>query len=113
MPWLCAGPLPVPEGWAEYVNGAETEAELAAGLSHPNIVGIHDRGEQDGQFWISMDYVAGTDAGRLLRQNYPAGMPIDEVVSIITKSSAERLGLKAGSSAYAVIKASDVIVAVD
>ena len=36
-----------------------------------------------------------------------------EVVSIITKSSAERLGLKAGSTAYAVIKASDVIVAVD
>jgi len=36
-----------------------------------------------------------------------------EVVSIITKFSAERLGLKAGSSAYAVIKASDVLVAVD
>ena len=62
----------------------EREAELAAGLSHPNIVGIHDRGEQDGQFWISMDYVAGTDAGRLLRENFPAGMPIDEVVSIVT-----------------------------
>ena len=36
-----------------------------------------------------------------------------EVTSIITKASAERLGLKAGSSAYAVIKASDVMVAVD
>src|SRR5271163_3682841 len=35
------------------------EAELAAGLSHPNIVRIHDRGEEDGQFWISMAYVAG------------------------------------------------------
>jgi serine/threonine protein kinase len=62
----------------------EREAELAAGLSHPNIVGIHDRGEHDGQFWISMDYVAGTDAGQLSRGNYPAGMPIDEVVSIVT-----------------------------
>ncbi len=47
------------------------EAELAAGLSHPNIVGIHDRGEEDGQFWISMDYVAGTDAGRFLRDHFP------------------------------------------
>jgi serine/threonine-protein kinase len=49
------------------------EAELAAGLSHPHIVTIHDRGEEDGQFWISMDYVAGTDAGRLLRENHPGG----------------------------------------
>lgn len=36
-----------------------------------------------------------------------------EIVSIITKSSAERLGLAEGSEAYAVIKASDVAIAVD
>jgi len=36
-----------------------------------------------------------------------------ELVSIITKSSAEKLGLSEGKEAYAVIKASDVIVAVD
>lgn len=36
-----------------------------------------------------------------------------EVVSIITKASAERLGLSEGSEAYAVIKASDVAIAVD
>ncbi|ORV46780.1 serine/threonine-protein kinase [Mycobacterium conspicuum] len=60
------------------------EAELAAGLSHPHIVGIHDRGEEDGQFWISMDYVAGADLARVLRDDYPGGMPIDQVVPIIT-----------------------------
>ena len=36
-----------------------------------------------------------------------------EIVSIITKSSAERLRLDQGSDVYAVIKASDVIVAAD
>ncbi|BBC26984.1 TOBE domain-containing protein [Pseudanabaena sp. ABRG5-3] len=36
-----------------------------------------------------------------------------EITSIITKSSAEALGLKEGSEAYAVIKASDVILAID
>lgn len=36
-----------------------------------------------------------------------------EVVSIITKSSAEKLGLVEGKQAYALIKSSDVIVAVD
>ncbi|MCE7874936.1 transporter [bacterium CPR1] len=36
-----------------------------------------------------------------------------EVVSIITNDSVHRLGLKVGAPAYAVIKASDVMVAVD
>jgi molybdopterin-binding protein len=36
-----------------------------------------------------------------------------EVVSIITKESAERLGLSQGKEAYAVIKASNVMIAVD
>lgn len=36
-----------------------------------------------------------------------------EIVSIITKESAESLGLKEGKEAYAVIKASSVMVAVD
>jgi molybdopterin-binding protein len=36
-----------------------------------------------------------------------------EVVSIITKSSAENLGLVPGKEAYAVVKASSVMVAVD
>lgn len=36
-----------------------------------------------------------------------------EIVSVITRASAERLGLAVGQPAYAVMKASDVMVAVD
>jgi len=36
-----------------------------------------------------------------------------ELVSVITKSSAENLGLKKGSKVYAVIKASNVMLAID
>jgi molybdopterin-binding protein len=36
-----------------------------------------------------------------------------EIVSIITKSSAETLGLKPGAKAYAIIKASNVMIGVD
>jgi molybdopterin-binding protein len=36
-----------------------------------------------------------------------------QVVSIITKESAENLGLKVGMTAYAVIKASNVMIAID
>ncbi|OBG28070.1 hypothetical protein A5673_05640 [Mycobacterium sp. E3198] len=69
---------------AEFRARFVREADLAAGLSHPHIVRVHDRGEEDGHFWISMAYVPGTDAGRLLAENNPGGMPLDEVVSIIT-----------------------------
>lgn len=59
------------------------EADLVSTLSHPNILGVHDRGECDGQLWISMDYVAGTDAARLLRDHYPGGMPPAVALPII------------------------------
>lgn len=59
------------------------EADVVAGLYNPHIVGIHDRGDFNGQLWISMDYIDGPDAGRLLREQYPNGMPPWEVVDIV------------------------------
>lgn len=67
----------------EFRGRFNREAELAAALYHPHIVGIHDRGEHAGQLWISMDYIDGPDAGRLLRERYPGGMPPSEVVEIV------------------------------
>jgi serine/threonine protein kinase, bacterial len=60
------------------------EADLAATLYHPHIVGVHDRGEFEGQLWISMDYIDGTDADRLLRDHYPAGLPWRELTAIVS-----------------------------
>ena len=60
------------------------EADLAATLFHPHIVGVHDRGEYDDQLWISMDYIDGTDAAQFVRDRYPAGMPADEALAIAT-----------------------------
>jgi serine/threonine protein kinase, bacterial len=59
------------------------EAQNAATLSHPNIVTVYDRGEYEGQLWISMAYVEGTDAARLLQERHHKGMPPDEVVRIV------------------------------
>ncbi|MGI5222344.1 serine/threonine-protein kinase [Nocardia sp. CA-290969] len=44
----------------------DREADLAARLKHPNIVTVHDRGVADGQPWIAMEYVPGTDAAALV-----------------------------------------------
>src|SRR5258705_7001150 len=69
---------------SEYRERFNREADIAATLWHPHIVEVHDRGDVDGQLWISMDYVEGTDAGRLLAERYPDGMPPDKVVRIVT-----------------------------
>jgi serine/threonine-protein kinase len=68
----------------EYRARFNREADLASTLYHPHIVGVHDRGEYNGQLWLLMDFVDGQDAACLLADRYPAGMPLDMVLSIIT-----------------------------
>lgn len=58
------------------------EADLTAALWHPHIVGVHDRGEDEGRLWISMDFVDGTDAARLLAEN-PDDLSATDVVAIV------------------------------
>ena len=60
------------------------EADIAAALWHPHIVAVHDRGEHNGQLWIAMDYVEGTDAAQLVRDRYPHGMPPNDALAIIS-----------------------------
>jgi serine/threonine-protein kinase len=57
----------------------ELEANVVARLEHPGIVGVYDRGSQDGHLWISMQYVRGTDAARL----DPRTTRPDQVLQII------------------------------
>jgi serine/threonine-protein kinase len=67
----------------EYRERFNREADIAASLWHPHIVGVHDRGEFDGQLWIDMDYVDGTDAGRLLQDQFRNGMAGADVAEIV------------------------------
>jgi serine/threonine-protein kinase len=60
------------------------ESDLAAALWHPNILGITDRGEFEGQLWLSTDYVDGADAAQLLGDNHPDGMPAKMVIEIVS-----------------------------
>ena len=60
----------------------EREAETIARLDHPNIVGVLDRGIEDGHPWISMQLIDGVDADSLLRSDGP--LPLGRVVHILT-----------------------------
>ena len=68
----------------EFRDRFNREADLAATLWHPSIVGVHDRGDFDGRLWIAMDYVEGTNAAQLLKDQYPSGMPARTVCTIVT-----------------------------
>ena len=45
-----------------------TESRVAASLEHPNVVPIHDAGEIDGQLYIAMRLVEGSDLKEVLRE---------------------------------------------
>ncbi|HKK53568.1 MAG TPA: protein kinase [Myxococcota bacterium] len=44
------------------------EAQAAAKLNHPNIVTVYDTGEQEGRYYIAMEYVEGTTLKEILRR---------------------------------------------
>ena len=47
------------------------EIQAAARLTHPNIVLAHDADEVDGKHFLTMEYVEGTDLGKLVKQQGP------------------------------------------
>ena len=49
----------------------QREARAMADLNHPHIVRITDIGEEDGQQYLAMEYVAGLDLKRYIKEHYP------------------------------------------
>jgi len=55
------------------------EARAAARLSHPNLVGVIDAGEDDGRPYIVFEYIEGRTLKRRIQEE--GGLPIDEAVA--------------------------------
>jgi serine/threonine-protein kinase len=55
----------------QFVERFRREASAAAGLNHPNIVAVYDRGEADGSYYIVMEYLAGPDLKQVIRGRAP------------------------------------------
>ncbi|WP_328601923.1 serine/threonine-protein kinase [Nocardia terrae] len=68
----------------EFRGRFEREANVVAGMDHPNIVAVHNRGEEHGQLWIAMQYVEGTDASAELKRDPTAMTPL-RALSIVTQ----------------------------
>src|SRR6201999_3336475 len=63
----------------EFVMRFQRKAESAAGLQHPNIVAVFDRGEWEGTYYIAMQYVEGPT----LKQLIDSGITLEQGVAVI------------------------------
>jgi serine/threonine-protein kinase len=63
----------------EFVMRFQREAESAAGLQHPNVVSVFDRGEWEGTYYIAMQYVEGPT----LKQLIDSGITVEQGVAVI------------------------------
>src|SRR5881392_2783440 len=60
----------------QFVERFRREAKNAAGLSHPNIVSIYDRGEAEGTYYIAMEYLDGRSLKELILSRGPAPVSV-------------------------------------
>jgi serine/threonine protein kinase, bacterial len=64
-----------------------SETPTVSGLYHPHILEVRDRGDFDGQLWVAMDYVDGSNAAQLMMARFPAVSPAGDVLAIITAAA--------------------------
>jgi serine/threonine-protein kinase len=69
---------------AQFVERFRREASSAAGLQHPNVVGVYDRGEWEGRYWIAMEYVEGASLKDLIERGLSIGEAVEIVRQILT-----------------------------
>ncbi len=55
----------------DFVERFRREAQAAAGLQHPNVVSVYDRGSGDGTYYIAMEYLPGRTLKQLIREEAP------------------------------------------
>lgn len=65
----------------EFIRRFHREAQSATSLAHPNIVSIYDVGEEDGLYYIVMEYVEGQTLKQYIQQNAP--LRVDEALEIM------------------------------
>jgi serine/threonine protein kinase len=90
---------------------AQREAQLAARLSHPNVVTVFDLAEEGETRWLVMEYVEGTTLSQLAAER--GGLPIEEACAIVRQAAeALRVAHEAGI-VHRDVKPSNLIVAPD
>jgi beta-lactam-binding protein with PASTA domain/predicted Ser/Thr protein kinase len=64
----------------EFVERFRREAKSAAGLNHPNVVGVFDRGEHEGTYYIAMEFLEGRTLKDIVAAEAP--LPQERVIDL-------------------------------
>ena len=72
---------------AQFVERFRREATAAAGLQHPNVVGVYDRGEWEGTHYIAMEYVEGATLKDLIERGLSVGEAVEIVRQVLAGAS--------------------------
>lgn len=67
-----------------YIQRFFKEAQSVASIDHPNIVRVHDAGEQDGLYYFAMEYVEGRSFSEVLREEGP--LPWKDAVGVMKQA---------------------------
>ncbi len=68
----------------QFVERFRREAQAAAGLQHPNIVSVYDRGEHEGRYFIAMEYVQGAALKDLIERGLSPAESVEIVRQVLT-----------------------------
>src|SRR3954470_23995513 len=80
---------------ASFVERFRREASSAAGLQHPNVVSVYDRGEWDGTSYIAMEHLRGRTLKQLINEEAPLD-PIRAIDLTVQVLRAARFAHKQG-----------------
>jgi hypothetical protein len=67
----------------EFVTMFLDEARLAARLQHPNVVQTNEVGEDDGRYFMTMEYLQGQTLGRIRARLGPKGLPLSMHIQVL------------------------------
>jgi serine/threonine-protein kinase len=95
----------------EFVERFKREARIAAGLSHPNVVGVHDFGEYGQTAFLAMDYVDGETLKQRLQRE--GRLPPTEAVGVASQVLAGLAAAHARGLVHRDVKPQNVLLTSD
>jgi serine/threonine-protein kinase len=95
----------------EVVERFRREAQLAAGLNHPNIVNIYDIAGRSGLLWYTMELIGGPSLAQLVERDGP--LPVDRVLRLLREALSALAHAHGSGLVHRDIKPENMLIAPD